>query len=52
MAKAPEDDYNEEEAKRRFEEAVDAALHTPPMHRAPKGATKAKPKSKKAKVGD
>jgi hypothetical protein len=49
MAKAPNDEYSEDEARRRFESAVDAALHTPPMHRAPKKTAKAKPKAKQAK---
>jgi len=49
MAKPPNDDYSADEARRRFESAVDAALHTPPMHRAPKKPAKAKPKAKKAK---
>lgn len=50
MAKSPkDDDYTEEEARRRFEKAVDAALHTPPMHRAPKKTAKAKAKKAKAK---
>lgn len=35
------EEYPEEEARRRFERAVDAALRSPPMHREPKNkATK------------
>jgi hypothetical protein len=44
-----DDDYTESEARRRFESAVDAALHTPPMHREPKKAGRTKAKAKKAK---
>jgi hypothetical protein len=44
-----DDDYTPEEAQRRFESAVDSALHTPPMHRAPKKGESAKPKAKQAK---
>jgi hypothetical protein len=48
MTKKPEANYTEAEARRRFESAVDAALHSPPMHREskPKKATKAKAKKK------
>jgi len=50
MAKTPTEDYSEAEAQRRFEKAVDAALHTPPMHREAAPRPKAKPKAKKAKA--
>jgi len=50
MVKSRKDDeYPADEAQRRFEKAVDAALRTPPMHRTAKAPAKAKPKSKKAK---
>ena len=47
--KKSDDDYSEEEAQKRFESAVDAALHTPPMHREskPQKKKKTKPKSKR-----
>ena len=45
------EDFTPEEAQRRFESAVDAALRTPPMHKVagkkPEKKT-AKPKAKKA----
>ncbi|MBC7770302.1 MAG: hypothetical protein H7124_16090 [Phycisphaerales bacterium] len=51
MASPPkDDDYSAAESQKRFEQAVDAALRTPPMHRAPKKSAKAKPKAKKAKA--
>ena len=50
VPKTLDEKYSDEEARRRFERAVDAALHTPPMHRAPKKPVKAKPKAKKAKA--
>jgi hypothetical protein len=43
-----EEDFDDDEARRRFEQAVDAALRTPPMHRDAKKPKKAKPKAKKA----
>lgn len=47
MAKKPEK-YTEEEARRRFESAVDIGLHTPPIHREKPKAPKTKaPKAKK-----
>jgi|CXWL01.1.fsa_nt_gi histone H3/H4 len=49
----PDGDYSEKEAQRRFEQAVDAALHTPPMHRmAKKPATKRVANPRKAKRKD
>ena len=47
MAKKPFETIDDEAAKRRFDKAVGAALHTPPMHRPPKAKTK--PKKAKTK---
>ena len=49
MAKKPFEEIDEAEAKRRFEKAVGAALHTPPMHRPPKPKAKSAPKKAKTK---
>jgi len=52
MAKTPSDDdsYDPEEARRRFEQAVDKALRTPPKHREANLPPTVKPKAKKSKA--
>jgi hypothetical protein len=49
MEKKKPDEYTDEEARRRFEKAVDAALHTPPMHRESKPKTEKKAKKANGK---
>jgi hypothetical protein len=45
-----ENDFDEDEAMRRFERAVDVALHTRPIHKESPKKTPTKPKAKKPKA--
>lgn len=45
-----ENDFGEDEVRRRFERAVDIALHTRPIHKEATKKSSAKPKAKKPKA--